>query len=49
MTLLARSKPYPTTDPKTYVCKRCGIQKPNHSRRHQTHCKDCKRFVKDQG
>ena len=45
MNLTARSKPYPTQQPGTYVCKRCGITKTK--RTSTTHCKDCKRYAKD--
>lgn len=44
MSLLARSKPYPITDPKTYQCARCGITKTFHHGR-SPYCRDCKPYA----
>jgi hypothetical protein len=49
-TVLARSKPYRTTDTKTYQCERCGIIKAFHSRTRTPYCRDCKPYApKDEG
>jgi len=47
MSILARSKPYPTRVPATYTCQRCGIQRKHHTRNKPTHCLDCKPYKKD--
>lgn len=44
MSILARSKPYTTVPRGKYVCERCGITK--NKRHKNTHCNDCKRFIK---
>jgi len=46
MSILARSKPYPTQTPRTYTCARCGIKRPNHDKHKPTHCPDCRPYTK---
>lgn len=46
MSLLARSKPYPSKPRGTYQCARCGIiNNVSAATRHNTHCKDCKPYA----
>lgn len=44
MSILARSRPYPTTLKDTYTCRRCGIQKVARLKNKPHYCLDCRAY-----